>query len=200
MTRAPVRQYVKRDTPQGVRVEPIKEVDSSVNDPEPEVRENPRGELREPTAREKAEMRAAELRGNRDASFDGTDEFYIDKSVIPDGWVYEWKTWTVLGQEQQTRMMGYKRAGWEEVPRTRHPDMMPVGSKDPHIIRQGNILMELPDEIVREYRAQHDRTAREQVRIQEGKAKGGEGVHEGFDTTLAKNSIKHSYDAVRIPD
>ena len=194
MTRSYVRREPVREEPEVVSETLI--IDTHVIETKSPAREPARAL----SPREAAEKRAAELRDNRDASFDGEDNFYVDLQSIPDGWDYEWKTWTVFGQEQQTRMMGYKRSGWEEVPASRHPDMMPVGYKEPYIIREGMILMERPKIISEEYRARQLRDSRDLVRTNEAKAKGGEGIHEGFDKRGGQ--IKHSYapGAIPIPD
>ena len=59
-----------------------------------------RPSLREDDSAARAKQRAAELRGHLEGEIvDGTDEFYIDPSVIPDGWYYEWKRHTIYGAE-----------------------------------------------------------------------------------------------------
>ena len=66
---------------------------------------DPRGSLREGAddPQSRAAMRVAELRGNFSGGVldEGTDDFYVDPSVIPAGWSYEWKMLTVLGKEDQ---------------------------------------------------------------------------------------------------
>ena len=123
--------------------------------------------------------------------------------VIPDGWTYEWKTAQVYGQDQQSRMLEFRRTGWEEVPTRRHPEMMPLGTSEPFIIRKGMILMERPLEITQEMKRRDDKNARDAVRqkadqlgqappgtFQRQDAKGG---------NLAKVSVGYE-SGVMIPD
>jgi len=157
--------------------------------------------MREEDPRARAAKRAAELRENRDDSYDGTDEYYIDPSVIPDGWSYEWKRKFVLNQEDISHTMALKRAGWEEVPTSRHPEMMAVGSQEPFIIRKGMILMERPLEITNEARAKLQREAREAVRGKEEQlnaAAPGQFERQNKSDSLVK--VKKSFEAIPIPD
>ena len=152
--------------------------------------------------RERAARRAAELRDNREEGFDGTDKFYIDSSVIPDGWDYEWKAKFVANQEQLSQMMAYKRAGWEEVPTHRHPEMMAAGTTEPVIIRDGLVLMERPKEISDEARRRLARDAREQVSGKEREISGYEDDHAIGEGQRARvgSKISKSFEAMPIPD
>lgn len=162
------------------------------------VRPVPRAE--DPRAR--AARRAAELRDNRAESFDGTDKFFVDPSVIPDGWDYEWKAKYVANQEQISQMMAYKQAGWEEVPTYRHPEMMAAGTTEPVIIREGLVLMERPKEISDEARRRLAREAREQVAGKEREISSYEDDHavgEGQRGRIGSR-VNKSYEAIPIPD
>ena len=107
----------------------------------------------EESPRERAARRAAELRGHdTDIGDDGSDEYYIELGIIPEGWSYEWKVRTVLGAEDPAHQVALARKGWEIVPASRHPELMPMGYKGVEITRKGMVLMERPLEITEEAR------------------------------------------------
>ena len=150
-----------------------------------------------------AAERAAEIRsgfdgGNMD---EGTDDFFIEQDKIPDDWTYEWKRFTVFNQEDPSYQVQLRRQGWEPVPASRHPEMMPVGSTDPTIIRKGMILMERPTVITDELRRIDTKRARDQVRVKEqqlNEAPQGQFERDNKGAKLA--NIKKSYEAIPIPD
>ena len=118
--------------------------------------------------RARAAKRAAELREHLGGSMDeGHDQFYIDPAIIPDGWTYEYKRLEVLGKPDPSYQVTLRRNGWEPVPASRHPELMPPGWSGETIIRDGMILMERPKEITDEIKARDARLAREQVRAKE---------------------------------
>lgn len=157
---------------------------------------------REEDPRSRAARRAMELRehlgGNMD---DGVDKFYIDARVIPDGWSYEWKTLSVLGKENPSYQVSLAHRGWEAVPRSRHPEMMPDNFRGETIEREGMILMERPKEITDEVKANDTRNARQQVRGKEeqlGMAPNGTFDRANKDKSMV--SVKKSYESIPIPE
>lgn len=147
-----------------------------------------------------AAARAAELRGHSNVD-DGSDEFFVDSGIIPDGWSYEWKMKTVLGAEDPAHQVALQRKGWEIVPVSRHPEMMPLGYTGVVIIRKGMVLMERPLVITEEARAAENRRARLQVRAKEEQlsaAKPGEFERSHKGDSMAK--IKKGYEAMSIPE
>jgi hypothetical protein len=153
--------------------------------------------MREDDSRARAKQRAAELRGHLEGEIiDGTDEFYIDPSVIPDGWHYEWKRHTIYGAEDPAYQVALARSGWTPVPTARHPAMMPHAANSAIITRKGCILMECPKEIIDERKAAEQMRARQQVRHKEAQLAGTP------DGTMdrVKPDIKKSYQAMPIPD
>lgn len=94
------------------------------------------------------------------------DKFHIDAALIPDGMSYEWKRFEVMGQQDHSYMQAQAENAWEAVDSSRHPEFMPVGHKGP-IIRDGLMLMERPDYLTAEARAEDRQEAREQVRAKE---------------------------------
>jgi hypothetical protein len=172
----------------------------------PTIIEAKRGDMR-PTLREensktRAARRAAELRNHLGTLDEGLDEFFIPKDIIPDGWSYEWKRRTVLGQEDPSYQVALAKQGWETVPADRHPEMMPMGWKGSLIERKGMVLMERPLEITKEVQAHDLRKARLQVRQKEAQLNSAEQGHFGRTksdgTSLVK--INKSYEAMPIPE
>jgi hypothetical protein len=156
----------------------------------------------EESPRDRAARRAAELRGHAsDLNDDGTDEYYIELGIIPDGWSYEWKTRTILGAEDPAHQVALARKGWEIVPASRHPELMPMGYKGVEITRKGMVLMERPMEITQEARNAELRKARMQMRDKEAQltnAKGGEFDRTNKGDPLVK--INKKYEAIPIPE
>ena len=147
-----------------------------------------------------AARRAAEIMGNLGTLDNGTDEFYIDPSVIPDGWSYEWKRKTILGQEDPAYQVALARSGWTAVPTSRHPEMMPHDTSSGIITRKGNILMECPLEIIQERRLAEQSKARSQVRAKEAQLAGTPEGTMTRDHAQARPQIKKSFEAMPIPE
>lgn len=115
---------------------------------------------------ERARKRAAELREH--GSFDpGGDKFAYDLSIIPPGWSYEWKRVSIYNAPDPSYQVNLAQRGWEAVPASRHPEMMPIGSESATIDRDGMRLMERPAEITDEAREMERKEARDQVRGKE---------------------------------
>jgi hypothetical protein len=156
---------------------------------------------REEDPRARAARRALELREQSSSDDDGVDKFYIDPRTIPDGWSYEWKRLTVLGKEDPSYQVSTARKGWESVPCSRHPNMMPIGYQGETIEREGMILMERPLEITQEAKARDLRIARAQVRGKEeqlGASPVGTFDRANKDQPLVK--VKKSFESMPIPE
>jgi hypothetical protein len=80
---------------------------------------------------------------------------------VPDGWEYEWRRHTVLGQNDPSYDYELARNGWEPVPANRHRDMMP--GKNETIDRKGMRLYERPKILVDRARQRELRAAQEYV-------------------------------------
>lgn len=92
------------------------------------------------------------------------DMFYIPTDEIPEGSSYEWKRWAVNGQEDPFYIAQMREQGWEPVDPKRHPTWVPPGYKQPHIIKGGQILMERPQSLTDEARAEQRQLAKRQMR------------------------------------
>lgn len=166
----------------------------------------PREDMREPVREDdpltRAAKRVAELRGHLGGLDEGQDEFYVDPSMIPDGWAYEWKRHLLLGAEDPSYNVSLAREGWEPVPVNRdskHRAMMPMNWAGGYIERKGMILMERPAEIVEEMRQLEKRKARDQVRAKEAQLSGTPDGTLTRDHPQAKPQIKKGWDAIPVP-
>jgi hypothetical protein len=166
----------------------------------------PREDMREPVREDdplaRAAKRVAELRGHLGTLDEGTDEFFVDPSIIPEGWSYEWKRHLLLGAEDPSYNVSLAREGWEPVPVARdskHRAMMPMNWTGSHIERKGLILMERPAEIVEEVRAAERRKARDQVRAKEAQLSGTPDGTLTRDHPSARPQIKKGWESLPIP-
>ena len=170
--------------------------------PEPisEAREEMRASQREEDPRARAERRAAEIRQHLKGDVsDGADRFYVDPHIIPDGWSYEWKRKTIWGKEDPAHEVELSRQGWEPVPATRHPQMMPRGNWQT-IERDGMILMERPKVLTDDAHKSNLRNARLQVKAKEAQLnQAPEGTFDRDDPRVKPN-IKKSFEAMPISD
>ncbi len=155
--------------------------------------------MRDEDPRAAAARRAAELRSHAVIE-DVTDKYYIDASIIPEGWHYEWKRHTVYGQEDPSYQIQLAREGWTPVPTSRHPEKMPMGSTSAVILLDGQILMECPLEIVEERRLHANRAARNQVRAKEAQLAGTPDGTLTRDDPRVAPKIKKAYSPVEIPE
>jgi hypothetical protein len=164
-----------------------------------EGRELERGAMREESPRDRAAKRAAELRGHIGNLDEGMDDFYVPREYIPDGWSYEWKRKLNMGQEDPAYQVQLARLGWEPVPASRHPAMMPEGNKYQIIERKGMVLMERPLEITEEAREIELRRARNQIRHKEAQlASTPEGTLTR-DHDRVKPKISKGYEPIPVP-
>jgi hypothetical protein len=160
-----------------------------------------RDTMREDDPRARAERRAAEIRKHNEGATEGTaDRFYINPASIPDGWSYEWKRKTIWGKEDPAHDVEMARLGWEPVPATRHPELMPKGNWQT-IERDGMILMERPKVLTDEAHRRNLQTARQQVRAKEAQlSQTPEGTLPRDEDPRTKPVIKKSFEAMKIAD
>lgn len=157
---------------------------------------------REEDPRTRAARRAAELREHAGGTIgDEDDIYYIDPKIIPDGWSYEWKRHAVLGQTDPSYEVSLAQKGWEAVPRTRHPFLMPENHQGETIERRGMILMERPLEITKEVKAHELRKARTQVGDKEKQlGASAPGEFERGTHPQTKPKITKTFEAMPIPE
>lgn len=159
-------------------------------------RPSPRPEVRDPA------KRAAEIEQQLDGvDVEGNDEFHFDTDKIPAGWSYEWKRETVWGKEDPSYTIELRQMGWEPVPTSRHPEMMPAGTKgDEPIRRKGQMLMERPKTVTDKMKRRDHLAAVSQVRNKEeqlGLAPPGTFERQVKGAPLAK--VGKSFEPMPIP-
>jgi hypothetical protein len=107
----------------------------------------------------------------------------------------------VLNQEDPAYQVSLAQRGWESVPVSRHPGLMPKGYKGAEILRKGMVLMERPLEITQEVREIDARKARLQVLTKEEQlsaAPPGQFERSNKGSDMAK--IKKGFEAIPIPN
>lgn len=90
------------------------------------------------------------------------DRFAIDLSIVPRGYVYQWKRASVYGQPDVQHQVDLRENGWRPVPSVRHPNMMPDGATGA-IEKDGMVLMERPEYLDQEARDEDYNLARAQL-------------------------------------
>lgn len=121
----------------------------------------------------RAEARLREIRDNLPEGGALRDKFWAPQAPV--GWTYEWKVRTVMNEEMSSYIVELARNGWEAVPLSRHPEMMPQGWKGETIEVEGLVLMERPSVLTEEDRAIEARNAREAVLTKENQLRSGRG-------------------------
>ena len=119
----------------------------------------------------RAEARIRQIRGNPELSGGERDKYWAPPP--PDGWDYQWKLKAVLNQDDIDRIRQNELNGWEAVPLSRHPDLMPRGWQGGTIEVGGLVLMERPKVFTDEARADEARAAREAVITKEQQMREG---------------------------
>jgi len=164
------------------------------------ARQPVREALRDEDPRERAARRAEQIRNQRGGlDSDGIDEFYVDASIVPDGWSYEWKRHTFLGKEDPSYQVQIARGGWEPVPASRHPEMMPSGNYT-IIERKGQVLMERPLTLTNEARDIELRRARTQVRAKEAQLSTAPDGTMTREHDRVRPSVKKSFSPIPVPE
>ena len=141
--------------------------------------------------------------GHLDGALDeGEDELALSGIMVPDGWTYEWKRQTVYGKADPAYDTKLAKTGWEEVPASRHPSMMPKGHRGA-IARDGLVLMERPKVITDRVKQIMYERARGAVRLKEQQLnEGPPGTFERVDERgrpTARVSITHSPVEIPVP-
>lgn len=119
------------------------------------------------------------VRTRRRKLLQNEDQFYLPVDEIPDTHKamldgelvvsYEWKRYSNMGQEDPFYIASLREQGWEPVPPSRHPNWVPPGYAEPHIIKGGLMLMERPVHLSIEARKEEKSLAKRQVREAEAR-------------------------------
>jgi hypothetical protein len=164
----------------------------------PAMRPEPTREL---SSRELADKRAKEILSQDDFDEDFNDQFAVDPRLIPDGWDFQWKVLTVYGKENPSYQMQLIRMGWEAVPSSMVPGMLPLDDNSKTVIRDGMILMMRPKEITENLRKKQLMTSRDQVTQKEKEldvAPPGQFEREYKGESL--NRIRRSVEPIPVPE
>ena len=137
------------------------------------------------------------LRGNPDLVDGGGERDKYWAPPPPEGWDYQWKLKSVMGQDDIDRIRSIELAGWEPVPLSRHPDLMPTGWQGDIIEVDGLVLMERPKVFTDEARAEEMRAAREAVLTKEAQLRDGRAGDLG---PREVHRLSKSRSAIAIPD
>lgn len=81
----------------------------------------------------------------RQVAINGEDPYSIDPSLIPDGWIYEWKRYSIYNQVQASYQTSLQRIGkWTPVLKESHDGIFDAPGVKGTIIHEGLMLMERP--------------------------------------------------------
>src|SRR5882672_11532584 len=93
------------------------------------------------------------------------DLFHVPDSIKPFGWSYEWKKSHVTGEPATAHQTMLAQNGWTAVPAMRHDGMYMTAGYKGVIERDGLILMERPQVLTNEARAEDERRTKAQVNV-----------------------------------
>jgi hypothetical protein len=157
--------------------------------------------------RERAKRKTQEIMGHLgDLDAGNADKYYIPPEIIPPGWGYEWKRWSVLNQENPHYINSLRRTGWDFVPASRHPSYIALGSTEKIIIMDGMVLMERPLEVTAIMSAHDKQKAADQVRAKEQqltRAPDGQFERDNKGQPISSHGVagvKKTYSPMPIPD
>jgi hypothetical protein len=81
----------------------------------------------------------------RQVAVNGEDPYAIDPSLIPDGWIYEWKRYSIYNQVQASYQTSLQRVGkWTPVLKESHDGIFDAPGIKGTIIHEGLVLMAQP--------------------------------------------------------
>lgn len=123
------------------------------------------------------------------------DKYNLDAMGIkaPPGWTYEWKRKTLAGMEDTDHLNALNDNGWTSVPADRHAGTA-GRSKTGEIVKDGLMLMERPEELTREARAEESIAARAQIQAQNDQYRGRMPSGMSTDHPGVRPNIRGSYE------
>jgi hypothetical protein len=129
----------------------------------------------------RAEARIRQLRGNPELQGGERDKYWAPSP--PDGWDYQWRLKSVMGRDEIDQIRQDELNGWEAVPLSRHPELMPRNWQGNTIEVGGLVLMERPLIFTQEAREEEKRNAREAVLTKEAQ------MREGRSSDLGRREV-----------
>lgn len=124
------------------------------------------------------------------------DVFHVPEHEIPEGWSYQWNTFTVHGQQATDQQVLMHANGWRPVPAERHPGRWTAHDHKGAIVVKGMRLEERPDSLTDEAKAEDIGKARTQMRDQTDSLRLTEKMPEGFQ--YGKGRSRHTGAQVRM--
>lgn len=124
--------------------------------PDPEERMDDRAPDRDVIRNRKGEPVSLKIMGNE-------DQFDFDRTIVPEGWDYQWIAETIYGAPNGHRMVDAAQNGWEPVPAERHDGVFLQKGMTGPIRRGGQILMERDIRLTMEARRREKLAADKQV-------------------------------------
>ena len=128
-----------------------------------------------------------------------TNRFEVDPAVIPEGWSYEWKRFSVYGQEDRQHQVFVQRNHWKPVPAGRHPEISgesPDSTKP--IIIDGLMLMERPAYLTQQAREEDLQNAIGQHNAQMQRLDQIDGI--GPDAKPQQANVNRNWERSAVPD
>lgn len=120
-----------------------------------------------------------------DAQYDEEAGNAFHTPEAPDGFMYQYRRYSVKGAPDQDHYTYLLRRGWRPVPTSRHPSLMaPDHPKDAAIIKRGMILMEIPLDRHTSRVAKSKSNATQQVREKEAQ------LSQTPDQTMKRTGVK----------
>lgn len=149
-------------------------------------------------SRAAAARRADEILQRLGGTFETSqDEFAAPPA--PDGWVYQYKQKTVLGQEDPGRYARMLDMGWEHVPADRHPELMP-GQKDAAVVeRKGMYLMQRPATIEEMAQQRDQKMARDQMRQKSQQLSEAPAGHFDRSHPAVRPRVSSDFSSIAVP-
>lgn len=102
------------------------------------------------------------LRGKTRKYTISSDRFFIADEDKPEGVDFNWKRFSVQGQEDPYYISNMRQQGWEPVDAEDMPNLAPEGATGP-IIKDGMILMARPMELTMQSRKELEALSKRQV-------------------------------------
>lgn len=134
----------------------------------------------------------------RTASATGEDPYAMAKAYEPEGWVYEWKRYSIHNKIEEAYHSNLMRAGaWSFVTHETHPGIFGKMGATGIIIIGDQALMERPLSLHREAMADEKKTADERLRrakTERGLQAASSGVDTNTPDARAATYVKQPYD------
>ena len=144
----------------------------------------------------RAEARIREIRGNPELQSGAgeRDKYWTPKP--PDGWTYEWRRVSIIGQPDFDRIRETEQAGWEPVPVSRHPELVAKNYQGDTIENGGLVLYERPSLFTDAAREDERRMAREAVLTKEAQMREGR----AGDLGKRRSEIRKTVESMSVPE